>query len=633
NGSQAAVDLGILATGNGATLTGTPFVSVAGDVRVTLSDGSVVDVTLSYAITVQDILDAFTAADENLTAELNGDGTGINLIDASAGTGTVSVQALNGAGAVDDLGLSGGTASTTGILGEALVVGYVILDGGAGDDTLTGSGGDDILTGGSGHDSIAGGDGDDELQEESSGDFDLGDSSLVIAVGATTYSDTLFNIEHAVLTGTDTAQTIDAADFSGSTTLISGGGADSLFGGSGNDEFRVDIADLDADSDGVVDAVEQVAIDLGGGDANELVILGTGGTIQQSDLDWINFADTDGLTITFEEEGTLTVNSDFDFGTSLAGVDIIFRGSTVEILAAATVSTDTASQAGNITIEGQNILIDGGVMITALSTGMADPSYDGDINILASDLFKDFTAIGFANVDYNEATINIGAATITGGDVTIKATAEAAKYDIDFGESWIGDTLAGLAGSVLKGIEGFSLIAGVSVATSKATINISDAAIIEAHDFIVHSDATTLAKASPTSLFLGVAVGVITTVSEVTVAGAITSTGDMTIRATGDNTVNVIGKGNKSFAMGVAVSVVDSDVLANVTADARLTVGGNLYVMADSVDHNNTKAESETGDKGKVGIAVAISVEDGNTLAYLDGTADVAGNISVIAVQ
>ncbi|WP_316346829.1 DUF4347 domain-containing protein [Desulfuromonas acetoxidans] len=630
NGSQAANDLGILGSGNGATLDGVPFVAVAGDVRVILSDGTVVDVVLSDADTVEDFLNAFSDAHDNLTAKLNSDGTGINLIDSSGGSQVVSVVALNGAGAVDDLGLSTGTASTTGIEGTALVTGYVILDGGAGDDTLTGTIGDDIITGGLGSDTMDGGLGSDTLEESSTGDFDLGDTSLVMDGG----TDTLSSIELATLTGGEAGQTIDAADFSGNTTLISGGGADTLLGGSGNDQFRVDISNLDANDDGVKDEDEKVYVDVGGGSDNELVILGAGGNALLSNIDWIDFADTDGLSLTFSEEDsdTLTVTGTFDFeAASLSGVDITFRAENVNILGA-TIITDTASEAGDITIEGKAITIDDTTVISALSTGLGE-EFDGTINIIAADLFKDFTAIGFANVDYNEATIDIDNATITGGDINILATAEAQKYDIDFGESWIGEKLESVAGSIIQGVERFSLIAGVAVATSKATINIGENAVITGRDVVVHSDATTLAKASPTSLFLGVAVGVVNTVSDVTVAGSLTATGDMTIRATGDNTSNVSASADKSFSFTVAVSVIDSDVMAQVADTASLVVGGNLYVMADTIDHNSTSAESSTGTGGKVGFSVAVSVEDGNTLAYLDGDADVAGNISVVADQ
>src|SRR6185295_82292 len=56
NGSMAAADLGILDTGVGAILEGSMITDVTGDLRVTLADGTQVDVDLSGATTVQDVL-------------------------------------------------------------------------------------------------------------------------------------------------------------------------------------------------------------------------------------------------------------------------------------------------------------------------------------------------------------------------------------------------------------------------------------------------------------------------------------------------------------------------------------------------------------------------------------------------
>jgi len=186
---------------------------------------------------------------------------------------------------------------------------------------------------------------------------------------------------------------------------------------------------------------------------------------------------------------------------------------------------------------------------------------------------------------------------------------------------------------VLKQLEGFSLIAGVSKATSIATIDIGESAVINAHDFSARSTAESYARAIPIGIVAGVAVGIDNTTSEVTVDGTITTTGDLTIRANGDNTVNLVAKGNTAYAAATAISVINSTVSAQVTDSANLTVGGNLSVWSETVDHNRTSADSATDKGGQVAVAAAISVEHGDTHAYLDGAADVTGDISVNAHQ
>ena len=87
------------------------------------------------------------------------------------------------------------------------------------------------------------------------------------------------------------------------------------------------------------------------------------------------------------------------------------------------------------------------------------------------------------------------------------------------------------------------------------------------------------------------------------------------------------------IAIGAAIGVLISDSSARVTDDAVLNVGGSLYVMAETIDRTRIMARSTAGKDGKVGIAAAISVEDGETNAFLDGTATVAGDVEVSATM
>ena len=56
-------------------------------------------------------------------------------------------------------------------------------------------------------------------------------------------------------------------------------------------------------------------------------------------------------------------------------------------------------------------------------------------------------------------------------------------------------------------------------------------------------------------------------------------------------------------------------------------------MQSDTVDRNRTMARSVGTADGRIGVAVAVEQERGNTNAWLDGTADVAGNINVTAKQ
>ncbi|OQX63579.1 MAG: hypothetical protein B5M56_02295 [Desulfococcus sp. 4484_241] len=96
------------------------------DVRITLTTGEEVNVDLDGCTTVGDVLTAITGAHADLTAEINIDGNGINIIDASGGAGDLAVTAPNYAMAAYELGIEG--TGTGGLLeGSKIINGLGIL--------------------------------------------------------------------------------------------------------------------------------------------------------------------------------------------------------------------------------------------------------------------------------------------------------------------------------------------------------------------------------------------------------------------------------------------------------------------------------------------------------------------------
>jgi hypothetical protein len=78
------------------------------DLRITLTNETTfVDIDLSTANTIQDVLDAITDAHTNLSADLNSDKTVIEITDTAGGTGNIVVEALNDSTAAADLGIEG----------------------------------------------------------------------------------------------------------------------------------------------------------------------------------------------------------------------------------------------------------------------------------------------------------------------------------------------------------------------------------------------------------------------------------------------------------------------------------------------------------------------------------------------
>lgn len=163
-GGTTAADLGIAANVASNTITGSDLVELTtgfslnflndgrgvrtkefvDDLRITLQDGSTIDVNLDSATDVADVLDLINNDAENsgsLTASIGADGTSLVLTDTSGGGGTLTVTALNSSNAAADLGILG-TEQGGGVLaGSRLLAGLNTvllssLNGGSGITTL-----------------------------------------------------------------------------------------------------------------------------------------------------------------------------------------------------------------------------------------------------------------------------------------------------------------------------------------------------------------------------------------------------------------------------------------------------------------------------------------------------------------
>lgn len=256
--------------------TGTDFIFAdipAADITINLTTNQKVVVQSSASnvqVLINDVIDpSFSALSAAGVSKITiTGGTGDNVIDLRGVTssnfsraGGVTVLVNAGAGKDTVFGSGFGDQLNGEADGDS-------LDGGNGNDTLDGGAGLDVLTGGAGSDNIIGGTETDTLKEVFDLDITLSATTLTVGPIGSTTTDTLSGIELASLTGGAAANVINAVAFTpngaapaGITTLIGGGGADVITGTNGRD---------------LITANSAVAVTVNAGSGNDTVTTGNG---------------------------------------------------------------------------------------------------------------------------------------------------------------------------------------------------------------------------------------------------------------------------------------------------------------------------------------------------------------------
>ncbi len=141
DGRSTALDLGIRGTAVGTSLVGSEVLRLGestqlaslrdglgirgtsgDDLVITRRDGSIQNLDIGSATTVQGLIDAFSAIDPNLVLSVNAAGDGFDLADTGPGTGLLKVASSANSFAALDLGIETSDASGT-IQGRAIYAG------------------------------------------------------------------------------------------------------------------------------------------------------------------------------------------------------------------------------------------------------------------------------------------------------------------------------------------------------------------------------------------------------------------------------------------------------------------------------------------------------------------------------
>jgi len=420
-------------------------------------------------------------------------GDGFDVILGGAGDDVIRVSAFSGTNTVEriDGGAGYNVAAGTNVnnvidLSGTTLVNIALVDGGAGNDTITGSAGSDVLQGGAGADTLAGGAGNDTflvVGDEGPDTFAGGDGFDVILGGAgddvirvSTFSgaNTVERIDggagYNVVAGTSVNNVIDLSGTelinialvdggagndtitgsAGNDVLQGGAGADTLSGGAGDDTFLVngdegpDTFDGGAGFDtilgGAGDDVIRVSTFSGtntveriDGGAGYNIVAGTNvnNVIDLSATELVNIALVDGGA----GNDTITGSSGNDVLQGGAGADTLFGGA----------GDDTFLVNGD---EGPDTF-DGGAGIDTILGGAGD------------DVIRVATFSGTNTVERIDggAGYNVVAGTSVNNVIDLSATSLIAIALVDGGAG--NDTITGSAGNdVLQGGAGADTLLG-----------------------------------------------------------------------------------------------------------------------------------------------------------------------------
>ena len=336
--------------------------------------------------------------------------------------------------------------------------------------------------------------------------------------------------------------------------------------------------------------------------------------------------DTVEIKSLYTNGGDLSIN-----GGPASTINIIGIVSTRKIASGGDPETSVSTgKSGAIHFDARTVNITNGKLLTNIIAPSGNNYQAGDININVEETWG--TTLFGANYG-NQATLNLTGATIKGSNVTFNAYTAFTPKDANVGEQ------------ILDFLDNFALFGGVAIAPVTSKITVDADSVITASNFTAKAQADGNATISTVSfkLNLRVSYGKVKSDASVIIGGTVNTTGNVEVQAISNNTIDVTADMTaldpskdhstlQKFGMGVAVSELYYNTVAQLTNTSNLQVGGNLNIQANTLNNSSTFARAALGKDGSIGVSTAVAIEDGTTNALLDGkVVDVNGNITINA--
>ncbi len=626
------------------------------------------------AATMQDIIDSFANV-PGLTAYI--DEGALHIESSLSGSGALRFEGVEvnssdreGSAGVDNqmwvdnsmleaLGLSGLKFSGNTVVARLSSGMRVLIDGLAGNDTITGSAGNDVLIAGLGSDNIDGGLGNDHLiawKNGQSGDFTLKteDDDRSSLEG-----DDGFNaqgVEIIELRGDASEQTITAADYSGDLIYRSGGAADTVEKGSGKDTIIVEgVEDFDA---GDTFQISSTSVAGSADNAEDVVHLAVDGVVNEALFERVNYVADGAAANAAFNVGALPVKAEKlwltridDSRTGALEINAVASGKVVFDQQAITVETNITQDDGTaadnqitfrtlsfIQNAGTEIRSNGDVFFIARAEDRRWTS--GFYNIQSTDINYQFgvgTATNDSLVEARNIHIDLRAGKLPPEDVPIDA-APAEKSWLEKIEAAFVDGVTSTVPSILKSI---TPISANSRFVSNITLNATAAHVFrttstaDQGDLVIRAITEGVNEAAPQGVVAGIAFGLVQVDHNIQIRSQLDLARDLDLRSVVDVANSVKGDSGESleglgFGVAVSVNLINNVVFVDARDDSK--VGGSLHVVANTIERLDTNASAKSGKDGKVAVGIAVEVGLNTTTARLaSSNLTVDGNVTVEA--
>ncbi|WP_183940553.1 beta strand repeat-containing protein, partial [Sphingorhabdus rigui] len=602
------------------------------DIVIRLKDGSVINVDLSGARIIGEVETLLASAvGTKARIQFSEEIGAFTTTDLTTGAGTTSISDYVVAGTGETSGIAAALGLTASVSTPVLGLG-VVINAGGGADTIVGSSSDDIITVRAAG-TVSGGGGADHVivTDIVAASATLSGTAAASTVTAGTSSLGLTAIQHVELVGAAGAQTLDASSFSGTATLAGSGGADILKGGTGANVYRIDVSGLAA-SEQVTVTAQATAV------RNDALMVNFNQNVTNSLMQKVVWDGAAGGYRLSDGRGLNVTENLHSYGKDLS---LESAEGTVTISTGAVITTALNGKVGDLSITARNVNITGGAKLdTSLAAGIgvatdAQLATAGNITIKAR-AGNPPSYQGFWNAKYLDAKVSIGDAAISGKTIFIQSDTTPGTYvSSEATSSLFGDLLGGPVASYTNGMmalmEKVSIFSAIDKVTSVSTVEILAGAKIRGVDLTAIATTQTSAGSKPFALVIGGTTAVIDSKAELTVAGDIRVTRDAVLQARGENTANVVAGSIpfKGIAISAAVSLVTSNVTASVTSLAKIDVGRDFTLSADTLNRTFTMSRAYVTNIGTLALSAAVQLEENITRATLDGNVTVGRDLSV----